>query len=75
MVTIEPAHIRSTDQAEHVLAVRQFDFHRPTKHQIKPCIQAEQEPKVNAWICISIKRWIKHMTSYKLMCENALDVI
>ena len=27
MVTIEPAHIRSTDQAEHVLAVRQIKFH------------------------------------------------
>ena len=37
MVTIEPAHIRSTrtDQAEHVLAVRQIEFHRTTKHQIK----------------------------------------
>ena len=34
MVTIEPAHIRSTDQAEHVLAVRQIEFHRTTKHQI-----------------------------------------
>ena len=50
MVTIEPAHIRSTDQAEHVLAVRQIEFHRTTKNQIKPCIQAEQELNINAWI-------------------------
>ena len=35
MVTIEPAHIRLTDQAEHVLAFRQIEFHRTTKHQIK----------------------------------------
>ena len=26
MKTIEPAHIRSTDQAEHVLAVRQINL-------------------------------------------------
>ena len=42
MVTIEPAHIRSTDQAEHVLAVRQIEFHRTTKHRIKTLYSGRQ---------------------------------
>ena len=75
MVTIEPAHIRSTDQAEHVLAVRQIKFHRTTKHQIKTLYSGRAKLKVNARICISIKRSIKHMTSYMLICENVLNVI